>query len=117
MAYQNRREGMGSMPLQNRSPMSDPRGVHSTDDYGQPLGPPPIYKEKVHVTEGDISGKPKWWDVKSWGWKKWAVFGGIGVVLLVVIIVAAAVVSTNKNRYPNYSKLNYRIVDTCMYSP
>lgn len=38
------------------------------------------------------------------------------IVIIIIIIVVAAVVSSNKNnKYPDYTKLNYKIADTCAY--
>jgi len=110
MAYSNRGEELGGVPYQSQMPAPDPQGVYTADDYGQPLGPPPNYKEEVHTPYS--SGRPKWWDFKAWGWKKWAIFGVILVILIVVIIVAA-VLGTKEEKYPSYSKLNYRLTDTC----
>jgi tetrahydromethanopterin S-methyltransferase subunit E len=50
----------------------------------------------------------------SWGWKGFAILGTV-VVLVIVIIVVVAVEVTKKNKYPDYSKLNYSLVDTCTF--
>lgn len=85
--------------------------VRLADDYGTPMGAPPKYQ----VDREDTLGKP-WYNVKSWGWKAWT---SVGVVLAIVVavVVAVAVVVTKNNKYPDYSKLNYKIVDTCMSHP
>ena len=109
MAYQNRGDELGSIPHQSQVPISDPRGVHTADDYGQPLGAPPVYKEDPHRYS---SGGSKWWNVKTWGWKRWAILAA-AVVVLIVVIVVAVVLSTKKDKYPNYSQLSYKLADTC----
>jgi hypothetical protein len=41
---------------------------------------------------------------------------GAAVVIIVVILVAVIVVVTKNNKYPDYSKLTYKIADTCTYN-
>jgi len=112
MAYQNMEEELRGIPPQKRVPVSDPQGVHTADHYGRPLGPPPVYEEETHKPEKYIT-KPKWWDLKAWGWKKWTLLGAT-VVVLVVVIIVGAVIATRNARYPNYSKLTYTLADTCV---
>ncbi|KAH8591483.1 glycoside hydrolase family 16 protein [Bisporella sp. PMI_857] len=77
-----------------------------TDNYGQPLGAPPAYKESV----GDLS--PKWWDIRYWSWKKWVILAA-GIVVLIVVLIVGIVLGTRKNNsYPNYTALSYTLVDT-----
>jgi hypothetical protein len=86
------------------------QGVQMTDDYGRPMsGPPPAYM----LDRPDTLSRP-WWDVKAWGWKRFAI-AGASLVIIIIIIAVAAAEATKKNKYPNYTKLNYKIVDTCMY--
>lgn len=48
---------------------------------------------------------------KNWSRKCWIILAIAVVVVLILIIVIAVVVSRD-NRYPDYSKLNYGLVDT-----
>lgn len=48
---------------------------------------------------------------KNWSRKCWIISAIISVVVLVIVIVVAVVVS-RQNRYPDYSALNYRLVET-----
>jgi hypothetical protein len=87
-------------------------GVQMADDYGRPIsGPPPAYM----MDRPDTLRRP-WWDVRAWGWKRFAIAGAL-VVIIIIIIVVAAVEATKKNKYPSYTKLNYKVVDTCAYLP
>jgi hypothetical protein len=53
-----------------------------------------------------------WYNFKYWGKKAWA--GAIAVVvLIIVIIIIIAVEVTKKNAYPDYTKLNYSLSETC----
>lgn len=55
------------------------------------------------------AGSP-WYDPR--GWSKCTIFIVLGVVAAVIIaVVVGAVEGTKKNRYPDYSKLNYRLVE------
>ena len=56
-----------------------------------------------------------WYNFKYWGKKAWA--GALAVVVLViVIIIIIAVEVTKKNAYPDYTKLNYSLAETCYSS-
>jgi hypothetical protein len=85
--------------------------IRLADDYGQPMGAPPKYT----LDREDTLGKP-WYNVKSWGWKAWTAVGVV-LAIIIAIVIAVAVVVTKNNKYPDYSKLNYKVVDTCTYYP
>lgn len=74
-----------------------------------PQGAPPAY---ALDKEGTL--KPHWWDVKQWGWKKWAALAA-GIIVIIVIGVVAGIESAKLNAYPDYSKLTYTLEDTCSY--
>ncbi|KAF7887262.1 uncharacterized protein EAF02_003909 [Botrytis sinoallii] len=71
-----------------------------------PSGSPP--KDEV---DDPSSLAPRWWDMRAWSKKKWAIFGA-GIIVVIIIIVVAAVEGSKKNAYPNYSQLNYTLKDT-----
>jgi hypothetical protein len=48
---------------------------------------------------------------KNWSRRCWLILAAVLIVVLILIIIIAVVVS-RANRYPNYSKLNYNLVDT-----
>lgn len=81
----------------------------NAQDYGRPLGPPPGYK----VDRDDTLNQP-WYDVREWGKKAWIAVGAI-VVLVIVIVVIIAVEVSKKNKYPDYTKLNYSLAETCEF--
>lgn len=55
-------------------------------------------------------GNSPWYDPR--GWSKCTILIVLGVVAAVIIaVVVGAVEGTKKNRYPDYSKLNYRLVE------
>src|SRR4051794_9417358 len=84
--------------------------IQVADDFGQPRGAPTAYK-----IDRDDTLAPRWYDVRSWGWKKWAIAGAT-LVIVIIILVVVIVLVTKKDKYPNYSKINYKIVDTCKSS-
>jgi hypothetical protein len=72
-------------------------------------GPPPAY---------DFSGvqeyhNPRWFDVRYWS-KRALILSALAVVIVIVIVVAVTVVEVKENAYPDYSQLNYTLVDQCM---
>jgi hypothetical protein len=81
--------------------------IQLADDYSRPMGSPPGYK----VDRDDTLNSP-WYDVREWGKKIWIAVGAI-VVLVIIIVVIIAVEVTKKNKYPDYSKLNYSLAETC----
>lgn len=73
-------------------------------------GSPPEYKY-----DNENTLQPKWYDFKRWGKKVW--FIGAAVIAVIIIAIVAAVVEVEKkNKYPDYSKLNYSLADTCSFS-
>jgi hypothetical protein len=71
--------------------------------------PPPAYDLNSAQADRD----PHWFDVRYWS-KKALVISALALVVIVVIVIAVAVVEVKKNAYPDYSKLNYSLVDQCM---
>ncbi|KIW59157.1 hypothetical protein PV05_03630 [Exophiala xenobiotica] len=51
-------------------------------------------------------GNPKNWSRKCW------IILAVCVIIIVIIVIVVAVVVTRENRYPDYSTLNYSLVDT-----
>jgi hypothetical protein len=56
---------------------------------------------------------PHWFDVRYWS-KRALILSALALVIVIVIVIAVAVVEVKKNVYPDYSKLNYALVDQCM---
>jgi hypothetical protein len=81
------------------------------DDYGRSFGPQPGYK----VDREETLNHP-WYNVKYWGKKAWIAAVGI-LVLIIVIIVVVVVEVLKKNAYPDYTKLNYSLAETCTFHP
>ncbi|KAI1625437.1 endo-1,3(4)-beta-glucanase [Exophiala viscosa] len=48
---------------------------------------------------------------RNWSRRCWIILGVV-IAAIIAIVVAVAVVVTRENRYPNYSELNYSLVDT-----
>jgi hypothetical protein len=48
---------------------------------------------------------------KNWTRRCWLILAAVLIVVLILVIIIAVVFS-RANRYPNYSKLNYNLVDT-----
>lgn len=47
------------------------------------------------------------------GWRlRTKILAGIGVVVVIIVIIVAAVLGSRANRYPDYSKLDYKLQDT-----
>lgn len=74
-----------------------------------PNGPPPAYAFN-NIPE---VRNPRWFDVRYWS-KRTLILSALALLILIVIVIAVAVVEVKKNAYPDYSKLNYSLVDQCM---
>lgn len=59
--------------------------------------------------------RPAWYNFRYWGKKAWGVAVGL-VVLIIVIIIIIAVEVTKKSAYPDYTKLNYSLAETCLFT-
>lgn len=71
-------------------------------------GPPPAYGFNGAREDRD----PRWFDVRYWS-KRTLILSALAVVIVIVIVIAVAVVEVKKNAYPDYSKLNYSLVEQC----
>ena len=60
--------------------------------------------------------RPSPWSPNSWSRKVW-VWIGTGIVVVVAAVVGAVVgvrlAKDGSGSYPNYSRLNYTLIDTC----
>lgn len=52
-----------------------------------------------------------WYDPRGWSGRKKSIIG-VCVVVVVVAVIVGAVEGVKANAYPNYSQLNYTLVDT-----
>jgi hypothetical protein len=59
---------------------------------------------------GDAPAYSKW-DPRGWSLKN-KIFLATGIVVVIVAVVVGSVLGVRANRYPNYSKLDYSLVDT-----
>ncbi|RDL40908.1 uncharacterized protein BP5553_00887 [Venustampulla echinocandica] len=89
--------------------MASRYNYESPDGYEMNGPPAPKY-------EVDRAGTlaPRWYEYKHWNRRTWIGVGAV-VVLVVVIIVATVAgveVAKKNNRYPDYSKLTYKLSDT-----
>ncbi len=73
-------------------------------------GPAPSAYRTNDVGQED---DPHWFDVRYWS-RKAIIISIALIVIIIVIVIAVAVVMVKKNAYPDYSKLNYSLVDHCM---
>jgi len=52
------------------------------------------------------------WNPRNWSWKLWTAAAVAFIVLIIIIVVPVVVTQKNDNAYPNYTALNYNLVDT-----
>lgn len=52
-----------------------------------------------------------WWKPQHWRVRTWVIAGVVLVVIIIAIVVPVKV--TEANRYPNYSTLDYSLIDEC----
>ncbi|KAJ5683625.1 hypothetical protein N7462_006790 [Penicillium macrosclerotiorum] len=55
---------------------------------------------------------PLWYDPHSWSTRKKIISAAIVLVIVMVIVVVGTVEGIRVNRYPEYSPINYQLVDT-----
>jgi len=106
MSYPRYDDMGGRQQYHNRGNSYGMTGAPSRD-------PPPTYyygpnfEDHGQYSKRSVLSKPKTWSRRVW----------IGVVVAAIIVLVAvivgAVLGTRANRYPDYSKLNYSLVDTC----
>jgi hypothetical protein len=72
-------------------------------------GPPSAYD----FNGGQQDSAPRWFNLRHWR-KRTLILSALAMVIVIVIVVAVAVVEVKNNAYPDYSQLNYTLVDQCM---
>ncbi|KAF7591874.1 hypothetical protein BBP40_000916 [Aspergillus hancockii] len=75
----------------------------------QHAGPPPGPGAKY--TPQPLGPAPPWYNPRGWSLRT-KLIAGVVTVAVVVAIIVGAVEGTKANRYPDYTKLNYKLVDT-----
>ncbi|KAJ5718726.1 hypothetical protein N7488_004372 [Penicillium malachiteum] len=55
--------------------------------------------------------RPAWYDPRGWSLRRRLIIG-VGILVAIVVIVVGTVEGIRANRYPDYSPLNYKLVDT-----
>jgi hypothetical protein len=51
------------------------------------------------------------WDPRGWSLKN-KIFLAVGIIVVIVAVIVGSVLGVRANRYPNYSSLDYSLVDT-----
>jgi hypothetical protein len=51
------------------------------------------------------------WDPRGWSLTR-KVSAAVGAVVIIVAVIVGAVLGVRANRYPSYTKLDYRLVET-----
>lgn len=74
----------------------------------QPPPRPPRYSDVFGARR--VMERP-WYDPRGWSGRRKLIIGAFVVVVIVAVIVGA-VEGVKANGYPNYSQLNYTLVDT-----
>lgn len=112
--YRGAWEDKSSIQIQDRSELA---GVPFTSS---PSPLPPSYKPSNSSRQPRMGGQrfyeeqdAPWYDFKEWRKRTWAII--VAVVVIAVVAVAVAVTQVDKKEayYPNYSELNYTLIDTC----
>jgi hypothetical protein len=84
--------------------------------------PPPSYAVAIqspttNMAYSDYDDRERSrWNICGWSKKVWIIVSVIVVIVVVIVAVAAGVVvsqNNEKNRYPDYTKLNYGLSETC----
>jgi hypothetical protein len=54
-----------------------------------------------------------WYNPRYWRKRTWIVLGVAAVIVIAIAVPVGITVDRARNRYPNYSKLNYALAETC----
>lgn len=90
--------------------MTDKTNAQTTyDDFG--MG-------RAQANNTKVRDSNPWWNPRYWSRKIWIAVVAVVVIIIIVIIGVAVGVSqaNKKNAYPDYSKINYKLSDTCKSS-
>lgn len=78
------------------------------DQNTNPANQTPAYDD---VYDDQSKNPLPWWNPKGWTKRCWLI-SAIVFVIIAVVVIAVSVVEVKENAYPNYSKLDYHLVDT-----
>ena len=80
------------------------------DDLGHAGPPPPPGSGQFIPAQQTVVSYP-WYHPRGWSLRTKLIIAAAAVVIIVAVIVGA-VEGTKKPKYPNYSRLDYKLVDT-----
>jgi hypothetical protein len=83
---------------------------NQTQSSYQPMGTtsPPPYE----TSPEKYSSEPSRWNPLHWRLRTWLIAGAVFIIILIAVVVGA-VEGVQANAYPDYSALNYSLVDSC----
>ncbi|KAI0872886.1 concanavalin A-like lectin/glucanase domain-containing protein [Hypoxylon argillaceum] len=98
-------------PYQERAGPA-PFQVSDNNASSDPINRPPSGFRTRHApgTAMAYPGDEPWWKPRYWRKRTWAIVGVVVAVIIVIVIVVPVEVA-QANRYPNYSTLDYSLVD------
>ncbi|KAJ5320288.1 hypothetical protein N7508_000571 [Penicillium antarcticum] len=70
--------------------------------------PTPMEEVNLVAMSAKVIGR---WDPRGWSLKN-KIFLAVGIIIVIVAVIVGAVLGVRANRYPNYSSLDYSLVDT-----
>ncbi|GCB18190.1 probable glycosidase C21B10.07 [Aspergillus awamori] len=80
------------------------------DDLGH-AGPPPPPGSGQFIPPQQTAAQYSWYDPRGWSLRKKLIIAAV-IIVIIIAVVAGAVEGTKKKGYPDYSKLDYKLVDT-----
>lgn len=83
---------------------NDPSKLYPTDNIHMLRQSPPPYDDL------DKASSPAWYNIAAWSKKKIAIVAA-AIIAIIVVAVVVPVEEVKKNRYPDYSALDYSMVD------
>lgn len=107
MAYTN---GLGHNDVGRYGPVSQ---LPKTEPDSLVPPPPPYYNEQHSVsvaTPASVTPHSRF-DPRGWSLRR-KIIVSLCVMILIVVIIVGAYEGVEKNRYPDYSPLNYSLTDT-----
>ncbi|RMZ80280.1 hypothetical protein DV738_g2842, partial [Chaetothyriales sp. CBS 135597] len=89
-----------------------PAGRHSKNDFVNIVQSAYTKPEHPFNLNDDTTDRASSWrHPKTWSWRRWLILGLVVLICLLIVILVPVFV-TRANRYPNYSELNYSLVET-----
>ena len=72
-----------------------------------------LHREHDQLSDDSVEQKQPWYNPRYWRRRTWIILGVVTAVALAIAVPVGVTVERSRNRYPNYTRINYGLAETC----